>query len=204
MRARHQSEQGARVIYILSGWAQWRATKRTRSQYSIPGKTFAFRPAKSEQIPGIFSAPVTRHCHSVTSRWEQMVESWAGCWRWRENTWWSFVAPPRHSNRPGWERMETLTSASVVERLPATTENISVPSRDTKTQGDTTPLSSGTQHTAKEIKILNLIGGCLSKRDGSRGTCTGQQDKQICWKYSSRRRVLSGHLLPPSLPPSWR
>ena len=102
------------------------------------------------------------------------------------------------------ERMKTLTSASVVERLPATTENISVPSRDTKTQGDTTLVGSGTQHTAKEIKILNLIGGCLSKRDGSGGTCTGQQDKQICWKYSSRRRVLSGHLLPPSLPPSWR
>ena len=53
------------------------------------------------------------------------------------DTWWSFVAPPRQppaTNRPGLERMKTLTSASVEER-----ENISVPWRDTKTQGETLP-----------------------------------------------------------------
>ena len=99
--------------------------------------------------------------------------------------------PPRHSNR--WiERMETSNS---VGRKWNQASIISV----YEIQGNTQRLGQISlidgwlrmEQEKGEIYHLNNHGvavdrSCLSKNVG---TCTGQQDKQIWWKYSSRRRA---------------
>ena len=81
----------------------------------IPGKTFAFRPAKSEQIPGILSALADCYCY-IKMRAE--ADGGKLCWMLEVAGEHVVLCYHTKTEQPSrLERMKTLTSASVDKRV---------------------------------------------------------------------------------------
>ena len=201
VRARSQSHLYLKWLRSVEGNQENQIVPgQSVSQSVSPGqeKTFAFRPAKSEQMPGILSARAMMWREGDTLNCSIKMRAQTGRW--------SLLDAGGGGRHVVVLCCSTKTATSHQPSRAGEDENshISVGWGERKHQR---PLKGYKNTGGDSAMVTWLIQGninpqsyrCLFvKTCWPGGTCTGQQDKQICWKYSSRRRDTAG---PPAASP---